>query len=157
MVTRAGFMYSFIQWIITECLLCAGHSARGWKYDERQGMQACFYGSCVNIGGRGPDLGSGGQRKLAPSRKVHLHRKLKDEEELAGGRRWRWGWGCSRRKDYHVQNQLTWSPVISLTLTALVKVLDQHWKRPEILTLVCARACVFVCNRVCWWRGEATE
>ena len=46
----------------------------------------------------GADLGSGGQRKLAPWRKVHLCRKLQDEEELdeEGGRGGGWGFPDKR-------------------------------------------------------------
>ena len=59
-------------------------------------MQAYFYGKVkkvVRTRVGGADLGSGGQRKLAPWRKMHLCRKLQNEEELDedGGRGEGWG------------------------------------------------------------------
>lgn len=64
-------------------------------------MQAYIYGKvkkAVRTRAGGPGLGSGGQRKLAPWRMVHLCRKLQDEEELdeEGGRRGEWGFPDKR-------------------------------------------------------------
>lgn len=64
-------------------------------------MQAYVYGKvkkAVRTRAGGPGLGSGGQRKLAPWRKVHLCGKLQDEEELdeEGGRGGGWGFPDKR-------------------------------------------------------------
>lgn len=123
LVKRAVFMYPFIKWVTIERPLCARHRARGCRYSEWKAIQAYPYGKVkevVRTTAGGPDPPEGVRESLHPTpRKAHLCRKIKDEEELAGEGGGDVGCGCSRQKDNHVQNQLTWILVTSLTLTAL--------------------------------------
>lgn len=88
--------------MLTEYLLCARPSVRGWKYNEWQVTRLTFRERSRKLWeqsqGEGPDLGWGNQRKLALLKKAHLCRKLKDGEELDKGRRWTWGMGLFKKK-----------------------------------------------------------